>query len=173
MNLEKSFPPSSFDKTRKQIVSTFWFPQTCRLSDTKPICASIIATWLRSDAREKHRRFARERIPPLEIDLGTGCMTSLFNKKTRTESLATPDTDTGGPKSSICGNLLQAFQDKPKAWDAWNVDADFEKVHWDITTADEVKLVESGPLRAILRVKQHFQNSTFVRDIIVTAVLRG
>jgi alpha-mannosidase len=105
----------------------------------------------------------------LKIDPATGCMTSLFVKKTMTESLATPDTDTGGPKTMICGNLLQAFQDKPKAWDAWNIDADFEKVHWDITKADEVKRVESGPLRAILRVKQHFQNSTFVRDIIVTA----
>jgi alpha-mannosidase len=105
----------------------------------------------------------------LKIDPATGCMTSLLDKKSMAESLATPDTDTGGPKSSICGNLLQAFQDKPKAWDAWNIDADFEKVHWDITTADEVKLIESGPLRAILRVKQHFQNSTFVRDVIVTA----
>jgi len=105
----------------------------------------------------------------LEIDPATGCMTSLFDKKTMTESLATPDTNTAGPKTMICGNLLQAFQDKPKAWDAWNIDADFEKVHWDITTADQVKRIESGPLRAILRVKQHFQNSTFVRDIIVTA----
>lgn len=105
----------------------------------------------------------------LKIDPATGCMTSLFDKKTMTEALATPDTDTGGPKNMICGNLLQAFQDKPKAWDAWNIDADFEKVHWDITTADDVKLIESGPLRAILRVKQHFQNSTFVRDVIVTA----
>lgn len=105
----------------------------------------------------------------LKVDPATGCMTSLFDKKTMTESLALPETDSGGPKSMVCGNLLQAFQDKPKAWDAWNIDADFEKVHWDITTADEVKLVESGPLRAILRVKQHFQKSTFVRDIIVTA----
>jgi alpha-mannosidase len=105
----------------------------------------------------------------LKIDPSTGCMTSLVYKKTGAETLAIPDTDTGGPKSAVCGNLLQAFQDKPKAWDAWNVDADFEKVHWDIATADEVKLVESGPLRATLRVKQHFQNSTFVRDIVVTA----
>ena len=105
----------------------------------------------------------------LKIDPATGCMTSLFDKKANTEGLAIPDTDTGGPKTMICGNLLQTFQDKPKAWDAWNIDADFEKVHWDITTADEVKLIESGPLRGILRVKQHFQNSTFVRDIVVTA----
>src|SRR5260370_35785742 len=52
---------------------------------------------------------------------------------------------------------------------AWNIDADFEKEHWDLDHADEVKLVESGHLRAILRVKNHFQNSTFVRDITITA----
>jgi len=105
----------------------------------------------------------------VKIDPSTGCMTSLFDKKARVESLAIPETDSGGPKDHICGNLLQAFQDKPKAWDAWNIDGDFEKVHSDVSGADEVKLIESGALRAAIRVKQHFQNSTFVRDIIVTA----
>jgi len=32
-----------------------------------------------------------------------------------------------------------------------------------------VKLVESGPLRAVIRIKNHFQNSTFIRDITVYA----
>jgi alpha-mannosidase len=105
----------------------------------------------------------------LRVDPQTGCMTSLFDKRSKTEALAASETDTGGPAQSVCGNLLQAFRDKPKQWDAWNIDADFEKVHWDLDHADEVKLVESGPLRAILRVKNHFQNSTFVRDITVTA----
>jgi alpha-mannosidase len=105
----------------------------------------------------------------LRVDPKTGCVTSLFDKRSNTESLAPAETDTGGPKDSICGNLLQAFRDKPKQWDAWNIDADFEKEHWDLTQADEVKLIESGPLRAIIQVKQHFQNSTFVRNITVTA----
>src|SRR5437868_104014 len=105
----------------------------------------------------------------VKIDPQTGCMTSLFDKRSGTESLAPAETDTGGAKNSICGNLLQTFVDKPKQWDAWNIDADFEKQHWDLDKADEVKLVESGPLRAIIRVKNHFQNSTFVRDIILYA----
>jgi alpha-mannosidase len=105
----------------------------------------------------------------LRVDPKTGCVTSLFDKRSNTESLAPAETDTGGPKDSICGNLLQAFRDKPKQWDAWNIDADFEKEHWDLTQADEVKLIESGPLRAIIQVKQHFQNSTFVRNLTVTA----
>ncbi len=105
----------------------------------------------------------------VKVDPQTGCMTSLFDKRSGTESLAPAETDTGGPKTSTCGNLLQTFVDKPQKWDAWNIDADFEKQHWDLDKADEVKLVESGPLRAIIEVKNHFQNSTFVRDIIVYA----
>jgi alpha-mannosidase len=105
----------------------------------------------------------------LRVDPHTGCLTSLFDKRSNAESLARAETDTGGPKDSICGNLLQAFRDKPKQWDAWNIDADFEKEHWDLTQADEVKLIESGPLRATIQVKQHFQNSTFIRNIMVTA----
>ena len=105
----------------------------------------------------------------LKIDPQTGCMTSLFDKRSQTEALAPAGTDTGGPKTSTCGNLLQAFYDKPKRWDAWNIDADFENKHWDLDKADEVKLVESGPLRAVLRIKNHFQNSTFTRDITVCA----
>jgi alpha-mannosidase len=105
----------------------------------------------------------------LKVDLRSGCVTSLVDKKTNTESLAPSETDTGGPRNSICGNLLQTFYDKPKDWDAWNIDADFEKKHWDLDQADEVKLVESGPLRAAIRVKKHFQNSTFTQDITIYA----
>ncbi len=105
----------------------------------------------------------------VKIDQQTGCMTSLFDKRSGTESLAPSETDTGGPKNSTCGNLLQTFVDKPKQWDAWNIDADFEKQHWDLDKADEVRLVESGPLRAVIQIKNHFQNSTFVRDITLYA----
>lgn len=105
----------------------------------------------------------------VKIDPKTGCMTNLFDKRSGTESLAPAETDTGGPKNATCGNLLQTFVDKPKQWDAWNIDADFENQHWDLDKADEVKLVESGPLRAIVEIKNHFQNSTFVRDVTLYA----
>ncbi|MGA2184705.1 MAG: alpha-mannosidase [Bryobacteraceae bacterium] len=103
------------------------------------------------------------------VDPQTGCITSLFDKRSGTEALSPAETDTGGPKNRVCGNLLQAFVDKPKKWDAWNIDADFEKQHWDIDKADEVKLVESGPLRAVIRVRTHFQQSAFIQDITVYA----
>ncbi len=103
------------------------------------------------------------------VDPQTGCITSLFDLRNQTEALAPSETDSGGPKTFPCGNLLQAFRDKPKRWDAWNIDSDFENEHWDLDKADEVKLVERGPLRAVIRVKKHFQNSTFVQDITLYA----
>ena len=105
----------------------------------------------------------------VKVDPQTGCITSLLDLKTQTEALASSETDTGGPKNFACGNLLQAFYDKPQKWDAWNIDSDFEKQHWDLDKADEVKLIEGGPLRAVIRVKKHFQNSTFVQDITMYA----
>ena len=101
----------------------------------------------------------------VKIDSRTGCMTSLFDKRHNQEALAPAETDSGGPKDRICGNLLQTFVDKPKRWDAWNIDADFEQQKWDLDQADEVKLVESGPLRAVIRIRKHFQNSIFLQDV--------
>ena len=105
----------------------------------------------------------------IKVDPRTGCITSLFDLRNHAEALAPSETDTGGPKTYACGNLLQAFYDKPQKWDAWNIDADFEKQHWDLDKADDVKLVEGGQLRAVIRVKKHFQNSTFVQDITMYA----
>jgi alpha-mannosidase len=89
------------------------------------------------------------------VDPNTGCITSLFDKKDNYESLA----------AGACGNQLQAFTDIPKAWDAWNIDADFEKFPYDLGPAKSVRLVESNPLRAVIRVIHATQNSTFSQDI--------
>ncbi len=63
----------------------------------------------------------------VKVDPQTGCLTSLFDKQNQNEALAPAETDAGGPTTFTCGNLLQAFYDKPKQWDAWNIDADFRE----------------------------------------------
>lgn len=108
----------------------------------------------------------------LQIDPADGCMVSLVVKKSGRDVLAPSETDTGGPKNKPCGNLLQAFVDRPKLYgiwnlDAWNIDANFENQFWNLDKPDSVELIESGNVRSILRIKNHFQNSTFVRDITV------
>ena len=47
----------------------------------------------------------------VKVALQTGCITSLYDLRNQTEALAPSETDTGGPKTSACGNLLQAFYD--------------------------------------------------------------
>ncbi len=122
--------------------------------------STLTATADSADSLKLENEFVR-----VKIDAHTGCVTSLFDKHNNQEALAPSETDSGGTTGAICGNLLQTFVDKPKKWDAWNIDADFEKKHWDLDHADEVKLVEAGPLRAVIRIKKHFQNSTFVQDV--------
>jgi alpha-mannosidase len=91
----------------------------------------------------------------VSVDAKTGCITSLLDKKQNREALA----------PGACGNSLQAFRDKPKDWDAWNIDANFEDEKWDLDKADEVKLVEMGPVRAAIRVVRTFQKSKFTQYI--------
>jgi alpha-mannosidase len=109
----------------------------------------------------------------LTVDPATGCITSLFDKRSNTESLAPAVQGIGAPPSlpdgKPCGNLLQAFVDKPKQWDAWNVDANFIEHHTDLLQAEEVKLIENSPLRAVIRVRHKWQSSEFTQDITMYA----
>ena len=93
------------------------------------------------------------------VDPKTGCITSLYQKRTRFESIAA-----GG-----CGNELQAFKDTPKDYDAWNIDADFEKQVTKLDKADSVELTEKGPVRATIRISRTWQNSKFVQEVSLYA----
>lgn len=93
------------------------------------------------------------------VDPKTGCITSLYDKQGKFEAIAP-----GG-----CGNQLEAFHDHPRMFDAWNIQADYEKYPYDLGPAQSVKLIESGPLRAIVEVKHAAGKSTFVQDITLYA----
>jgi len=96
------------------------------------------------------------------VDPTTGCISSVFDKQGRFESLA----------AGACGNELIAFHDLPKDFDAWNIDADFEKDFTRIDSAESVRIVERGPLRATIRVTRNWQNSKFVQDISLYSGLK-
>ncbi len=97
----------------------------------------------------------------LTVDPVTGCITSLYDKAAKFESIAA-----GG-----CGNQLQTFKDTPKQYDAWNIDADFDKTVTTLDKADSIELIEKGPVRASIRITRTWQNSKFVQDIILYAGL--
>jgi alpha-mannosidase len=91
----------------------------------------------------------------VEVDSKTGCITSLYDKKAKFESLA----------KGACGNQLQTFKDTPKQYDAWNIDPGTYDHMTPIDKADSVELVEKGPMRAVIRVSRTWQASKLVQDI--------
>ena len=93
------------------------------------------------------------------VDPHTGCITSLYSKADRFESLA----------KGACGNELEVFKDTPEADDAWNIDPGTLDHFTAISRADSVELVEQGPMRAVIRVARRWQSSTFTQDIVLYA----
>ncbi|MEM7710413.1 MAG: glycoside hydrolase family 38 C-terminal domain-containing protein [Pseudomonadota bacterium] len=67
------------------------------------------------------------------------------------------------------GNQLQAFEDRPLSWDAWDIDSFFEDRGEIITGLAAMEVTETGPLRAALRLDWHFRSSTLRQTIRLTA----
>jgi len=70
------------------------------------------------------------------------------------------------PRGAVA-NDLQLFQDGPENEDAWNVHATFDKRRYPFDGPTETTVAESGPLRAVVRVKRAHRRSTFIQDVIV------
>ncbi|SEG30408.1 alpha-mannosidase [Butyrivibrio sp. Su6] len=63
-------------------------------------------------------------------------------------------------------NRLIAFEDKPKEYDCWNIDADFENVSWDVTDLSELSVSSvdnSG--KVVISIKRPFRNSEIQQNI--------
>jgi len=96
----------------------------------------------------------------VKVDPATGCITSLYDKKAKFETLA----------AGACGNELQAIKDTPKDYDAWNIDpGTYDVPPTLLHDVDSVELIEKGPMRATVRVTRHWQSSKFVQDITLYA----
>jgi alpha-mannosidase len=88
------------------------------------------------------------------VNKSTGCITSI--KTGGVETLA-PDS---------CGNQLQFFKDTPKDYDAWNIDpGTLDVAPMTIEKADSVEATSDMVIERSIRVKYHFQNSTFIQTI--------
>lgn len=75
-----------------------------------------------------------------------GLLRSVHHRPTGREAL-TP---------GAAGNLLQLLEDRPRAWDAWDIDREALDTAVDLTDADEVVLEERGDDRCTLRVVRSF-----------------
>jgi len=94
----------------------------------------------------------------VSVDKQSGCITSLFDKRSSFEMLA----------SGACGNQLQFFKDTPKDYDAWNIDPGTLDVPPSVIDhADSVELVKTE--EPGIRVTRHWQGSKFVQTFSLSA----
>jgi alpha-mannosidase len=90
----------------------------------------------------------------LRVELGDdGVLTRVFDKRVGREVLAGR------------GNQLWAYVDLPRAWDAWDVDADYRAQGEEIGGLASVEVVERGPHRAALRLRRRFRDSAIEQTL--------
>ena len=54
---------------------------------------------------------------------------------------------------------MWAYVDKPREWDAWDVDEDYELEGEEVVAVEGLKVIEDGPLRAAVRVQRRWRSS--------------
>ena len=87
-----------------------------------------------------------------------GTLASLIHKPSGREALAGP------------GNQLWAYPvDKPRNWDAWDIESDYAERGEQLTEVESIDLIESGAARAALRVVRRFRDSTITQTYVLAA----
>lgn len=82
-----------------------------------------------------------------------GAISSLYDKVYGREVL----------QSGRSGNCIQAFEDKPFEYDAWNIESYYQEKMWSLDDVDGIEVVENGPVRAGVRVSRRFLSSVIVQ----------
>lgn len=96
--------------------------------------------------------------PQIRLTLGPdGALVSIFDKAAAREVL----------KPGEVGNRLELFEDRPISWDAWDIDIFFEDRREVIGGLTRLEILESGPLRAVVRVCRQFRASALEQRIVL------
>lgn len=86
-----------------------------------------------------------------------GFITSVFDKENNREAL------------NGRGNEISVFIDKCLHETAWNLEQNYEKKKWVLSTAESVEITESNPVRAVLKITRKFNKSTISQNVILYA----
>ncbi|MEN0088187.1 MAG: glycoside hydrolase family 38 C-terminal domain-containing protein [Pseudomonadota bacterium] len=98
--------------------------------------------------------------PFLQVEISSdGQLSAVFDKISKRSVLAERQV----------GNQLQAFEDRPICWDAWDIDPFIEDRMEIIDSPCELVITENGPLRACVQVKRTWRNSEIIQDIQLAA----
>lgn len=67
-------------------------------------------------------------------------------------------------------NVLHLFEDRPLNWDAWDINDFFEQKSWPLDNLVSAEVIETGPLRAGLRLEwTYLDRTTVVQNMYIYA----
>lgn len=89
-----------------------------------------------------------------------------FNKEGEVVSLLNKETACEIFSQENRGNVMKLYEDVPGKYEAWDIAPTYEKVEFDISGA-EVKLIEQGPVCAIIEVQRSFMNTKMRQRIVL------
>ncbi len=84
---------------------------------------------------------------------GDGTLASLWDKRVGRECLAGR------------GNQIWAYVDKPRYFDAWDIEEDYEAGGQELLALGAAKVVETGPHRVAVRIERRFGASTVTQTV--------
>jgi alpha-mannosidase len=82
-----------------------------------------------------------------------GTLASVYDKAADREVLDGP------------GNQLWVYVDKPRLFDAWDIDSDYADESRDIGPAESVEVLERGPHRGAIRLSWRYRDSQIRQDV--------
>ncbi|HEX8919418.1 MAG TPA: glycoside hydrolase family 38 C-terminal domain-containing protein [Chloroflexota bacterium] len=103
-----------------------------------------------------------------DLEVTPGLLENAFIRVTLDENsslLSVYDRRAGREVLAGPGNQLWAYVDKPRSWDAWDIEAGYERNGEPITRAESVRVIEEGPHRAAIRVERRFRSSRIIQEI--------
>ena len=62
-------------------------------------------------------------------------------------------------------NQLWVYVDKPRAWDAWEIDADYVRQGEPVGCPESIEVIEPGPHRAAIRLRWRYRASTITQSV--------
>lgn len=71
----------------------------------------------------------------------------------------------GDKKGMPLGRLI-AFEDKPKEYDCWNIDADYENVSEVINNVQKMEIYKDDPFVLTIHIERKFRNSFISQNVI-------
>ena len=129
--------------------------------EVKPF-ASVVVNFTSAKAEEKESVFALKgnvlETPIYTIQWSeSGQLTKIYDKAADRDVLA----------EGCEGNVLEIYEDKPMANDAWDIDLYYIEKMEKVNVVKFPEMIEAGPLKAVIRFEYQYNRSTFTQDMVV------